>query len=227
MNIMSYQGPRGTDPATKSLSKLFCSSSELQHQWWFMQENSFHCCATATAFSNCICDFPESVVEGHSLYCNDFLWPVFHKLDKSIHFKQPDRQMFHQFNAFFAQSMLGFDQLSIVQPIIISGFHLALCPQLLYNCSGFRSTFFWNLPWPEDVNRIYVPFVSEIALGLLHAQGLGFTSTEAASNFLAFVAKIMPNYRVDIPGRKIENMHEPEHSISIQFDPFDCGSSRN
>lgn len=220
MNVLSYEGPVGADPITVSLCKQFKELSGTEQRWWFMQENSFHCCQRKQVPSHCICDFPESVVQGHSSYCNEFLSPIFHKNETSIQFEQTNRQMFFQFNTFFAQSMLGFDELSVVQPIFISGYHLALSPQILFNCSGFRSTFYWNLPWPKEVDRFYMPFVAEIALALLHAQNLAFSTPECATNFLSFVECGMPNFRVNVLGRKIESVHEPELSTSIQWHPF-------
>lgn len=227
MNILSYRGPNSSDPETAALSKLFVSRKEPQHQWWFMEENSFHCCGTKSTYSHCICDFPETVVQGHYNYCNKFLKPIFQQSDGPVHFSQTDRDMFHQFNSFFSKSMLGFDQLSIVHPIIVSGYHLALCPQILYNCSGSQSTYFWNLPWPKEISRIYVPFVSEIALGLLHADTLGFVDSEYASNFLSFVNIVMPNYNVNIMARKVDSIHEPEHSTLVKWIQSESEFSNN
>lgn len=226
MNILSYKSPTSPDPVSEALSDIF-SDCVQAHQWWFMQENTIHCYATNTAEELSICEFPASIVQGHSHYCNEFLWPVFHQLDKFVTFKQADRQKFHQFNAFFAQSILGFDERSVVQPILISGYHLALSPQVMYNYTGFRSTFFWNLPWPKNIDKIYSPFVSEIALGLLHAQVLGFGTPQYAANFLSFVKSALPNFRVDVEGHAVENVHEPDHNTSVQWHPFNCHYSKN
>lgn len=221
MNILSYKGPKGADAVTETLRKLTNDLSGIEHRWWYMQDNAFHCCHHKQLDSHYICEFPESIVQGHSLYCNEFLWPLFHKQAKSIHFEQSSRQMFFQFNTFFSQSMIGFDDLSVVQPVFIAGYHLARSPQILYNCSGYRSTFVWNLPWPNEIDRFYVPFVSEIVQSLLHSQNLGFSTSQCAANFLSFVANTMPNHRVDILGRKIENLHEPDQYTRIQWHPFD------
>lgn len=226
MNILSYKGPRVQDPLTESLSLVFEDAEEV-HQWWFMRENSICFCANKTSNTFSVCDFPASIVQGHSLYCNEFLWPIFHESGKFVRFDQLARQMFHQFNTFFAQSMLGFDELSVVQPVFITGYHLALAPQVLYNCSGVRSIFFWNLPWPKQIDRVYSPFVSEIALGLLHAHKLGFATPEYASNFLSFVRNALPNYRVDVQGRSVASLHEPSHATFIERNPFDTDFSRN
>lgn len=226
MNILSYKDPDDTENEGFGLFRFF-SENKQKHQWWFLDSDSLECRENSSRPDSHICEFPKAIVQGHSGYCRNFLKPLFNEQNELLRLDQSQRQMFHQFNTFFSQSMLGFNQQSIILPILVYGYHLALSPQILFNCSGFRSTLFWTLPWPKYFDRAYRPFVSEIALGLLHANHLGFTKPEFAENFLNYVQKSLPNFDVDIQSRAIESAFQPEHSTLVVYRPFGSDFCRN
>lgn len=226
MNILSYRGPDDRENRGFGLARLF-SENRQEHQWWFLDSDSLECRVSNSGSDSHICEFPRAVVQGHSDYCGDFLAPLFNEQKDRLRFDQSQRQMYHQFNTFFSQSVLGFNPQSIIQPILIHGHHLALSPQILFNCSGSRSTLFWTLPWPKYFERAYRPFVSEIALGLLHANHLGFSKPEFAENFLKYVQKSLPSFDVDIHSRAVESSYRPDHSTLVGYRPFGSDFCRN
>lgn len=190
MNILSYRGPGAPGGVSSGLARLWAEHGNSTNKWWFMDSNQVAEKTGTGEESLVIADMDEQLVKGHYRFCNDFLWPVMHDLPQYATLNLADQLQYKKFNLQIARiaRMRGGNQTLFVQD-----YQFALIPKL----SSGNSLVFWHIPWPSTVLPAHVAALREIAVGLLHADTIGFHTDEYARNFLQFVHSHIANCQVD------------------------------
>ncbi len=184
MDIVSYRGPNAPGGVSNVLQTVFCDPRLELNGWWFFAKNRFNRLnqivesspLTLAAFSN-------ELVDHHYSYCNQYLWPMFHG--------------FHEFAAYDAKLRLGYRRANrlLAQTIahshlgtefFIHDYQLAMVPKLLQAEGISATSFFWHIPWPEELPIASVERALEIAQGISAAAKICFQTEKDANNFLAF-----------------------------------------
>lgn len=196
MNILSYRGPSTPGGVSATLSRVIEQTSAGQ-QWWYLHGSELRKKAGKVNSTEPVCQIPFKIIEGHYRYCNEFLWPVLHELSQYASFDESDRQMYEQLNVSLAWNVLDAGQIGPQAKTFVNDYQLALCPKFLTQYSQSSVDIFWHIPWPKLVEDRFVPYLAEIAIGLLAAEKIGFHISQYSSNFLSFVDKHLKNYKVD------------------------------
>lgn len=202
MNILSYRGPSTPGGVSATLSRVIEQTHGGQ-QWWFLHGLQLRKKASKLNSTEDVCQIPFKIVEGHYRYCNEFLWPVLHELSEYASLNESDRKMYEQLNVSFAWNVLHTEQTGPHARAFVNDYQLALCPKYLTQYSHRAVDVFWHIPWPKFVDSRFVPYLAEIAVGLLSAEKIGFHIEQYSSNFLNFVDKNLHEYTVDFPSNRI------------------------
>ncbi|MDQ5965982.1 MAG: Trehalose-6-phosphate synthase [Cyanobacteriota bacterium erpe_2018_sw_39hr_WHONDRS-SW48-000098_B_bin.30] len=197
MNILSYRGPGSPGGVSATLSRLFKITGISNAQWCYVSGNSLHRIETHRRGPSARCHIPQTIVDGHYRYCNEFLWPVLHDLPQDSTYIAADRLLYNQFNLASTSIIAKTPKADIINNWFVNDYQFALLPELL-SSSGLAITTFWHIPWPRNVQPNHIEPLKEIALGLLGSRKIGFHTQEYADNFLNFVQEHCHQYRVDI-----------------------------
>ncbi|MFN8655413.1 MAG: trehalose-6-phosphate synthase [Candidatus Obscuribacterales bacterium] len=196
MNILSYRGPGAPGGVSSGLARLWAEQKQKSGAWWFIDGNSWQELGHRSEKPSTLSELDEALLKGHYRFCNDFLWPVMHDLPQYATLNEGDQRLYRRFNERIAKlcALRGH-----AQPIFVQDYQFALIPRLVRN----TSLVFWHIPWPANVLPEHVPAIREIAVGLLHADTLGFHTNEYARNFLQFVHTHINNCLVDLEENRI------------------------
>lgn len=200
MNILSYRGPSTPGGVSATLSRVIERSKDEQ-QWWYLHGSDLRKKIGNTTTP--VCQIPFKIVEGHYRYCNNFLWPILHELPEYAIFNESDSDLYQQLNKSFAWNLLLEPRSRSSKKTLINDYQLAYCPKILFEQLRIRADIFWHIPWPEHVREEHVPFLRDLANSLLCAQKIGFHVESYVSNFLSFVDKFVPDYRVDFCSNEV------------------------
>lgn len=121
--------------------------------------------------------------------------PQYSKYDASEH------RAYLEFNSCFAT--VSYLSAENNRDWFVNDYQLALAPRLLKNAGAEKTVVFWHIPWPKNVPDDAVPFISEIAEGLLSARVLAFHTEEYVDNFKRFVRRHLPEHFVPAAGNEI------------------------
>ncbi len=197
MNILSYRGPSTPGGVSATLSRVI-EQTACEQQWWYLHGSELRKKAGKLNQTEEVCQIPFKIIEGHYRYCNEFLWPVLHELPQYASFDESDRQMYVQLNKSIAWNVLQTGQSGPHSKSFVNDYQLALCPKFLSDFSHDGIDLFWHIPWPNEVEQRFVPYLAEVALGLLASRKIGFHIEHYATNFLNFVEKHLHDYEVDM-----------------------------
>ncbi len=128
---------------------------------------------------------------------------LLHELPQYASFDESSRLMYQQLNMSYACNVLYSDETESHQSIFINDYQLALCPKFFSNSLYGAVDLFWHIPWPKTVEERFVPYLAEIAVGLLSAGKIGFHIEEYATNFLRFVDSHLKEFRVEFSANKV------------------------
>ncbi len=220
MNILSYRGPSAPGGVSATLSRVIERSTS-EAQWWFLHGTALRKRGKRNSNQE-VCQIPFDIVEGHYRYCNEFLWPLLHELPQHASFDESNRLKYQQLNMSYACNVLHSDETEGHQSIFINDYQLALCPKFFANSSYGAVELFWHIPWPKTVEERFVPYLSEIAVGLLSAGKIGFHIEDYATNFLQFVAIHLAEYTVDFAARRI--IHTDGAAVKVVVHPLGVDS---
>jgi trehalose-6-phosphate synthase len=220
MNILSYRGPSAPGGVSATLSRVIERSTNEQ-QWWFLHGTALRKKGKRNANQE-VCQIPFEIIEGHYRYCNEFLWPLLHELPQYASFDESNRLMYQQLNMSYACNVLHSDETEAHQSIFINDYQLALCPKFFNSSSYGAVDLFWHIPWPKTVEEQFVPYLAEIAVGLLYAGKIGFHIEEYATNFLQFVKSHLPEYKADFAAREV--MRGDGFAVKVVFHPLGVDS---
>lgn len=222
MNILSYRGPSTPGGVSATLSRVIEHTHGGQ-QWWFLHGSQLRKKASKLNSTEEVCQIPFKIVEGHYRYCNEFLWPVLHELSQYATFTESDRQMYEQLNLSFAWNVLHTGETGPHGKAFVNDYQLALCPKFLTQYSHRAVDIFWHIPWPKTVEERIIPYLAEIAVGLLAAEKIGFHIAQYSSNFLRFVDNHLHDYKVDYQSKHVirpdgGGVHVVSHPLGIDSD---------
>lgn len=209
MAILTYRGPSRSGGVSGSITQVFNKFGQGE-QWWHITE-----CALLVRQSHSVrlrCQISKSIVDGHYRYCNNFLWPVLHDMPEQASFSRDDHKCYQQFNLALAANVMHEAALSIPQShYFVQDYQLALLPAILSTTFREKTSIFWHVPWPKSVRKEDLPMLSEVALGVLEANQVGFHITEYADNFMLFVQRYLPDYLVNFKQNTISALRSRQY----------------
>jgi trehalose 6-phosphate synthase/phosphatase len=201
MDIISYRGPGVAGGISSTLGRIWCKYAHANSTWWFLRQGILKSLCGETGQEKFISLLPETLVEGHYRYCNEFLWPLMHDLPEYASYSASDHEQYRTFNRMVAEQVDV--ESGGAQEYFIQDYQLGIAPRWL-SLYGHRAAIFWHIPWPRQIPSQYRAAVCELAHGLLGASLLGFHTDEYAHNFMDFVENNMPEYKVDASTMTIE-----------------------
>jgi trehalose 6-phosphate synthase len=148
--------------------------------------------------------------------CNRALWPLMHYMVSKCVFDTAHWESYCRVNRTFAATAEA--ESSRFDVVWIQDFHLALVPRFLREKhSALPIGLFWHVPWPpEQVFRIF-PWRSELLLGMLGSDLIGFHTRPYVKHFLDCCERIL-GYKVD---RNTDTVHH--HSSTTKVGVFPLG----
>lgn len=221
MNILSYRGPSTPGGVSATLSRVIEQTSEGQ-KWWFLHGTGLRKRSGRQLKTEDVCQIPFKMIEGHYRYCNEFLWPILHDLPQYVHFDESDRLMYIQLNTSVSWNVLHSFHPGSAERVFVNDYQLALSPKAFREASSSRVDLFWHIPWPRRVEEKYVPYLAEIASGVLSADKVGFHTEEYTANFLLFVDRYLPEFKVDFPSSTV--LRSDGSCVSIVAHPLGLDS---
>ncbi|MBA3858348.1 MAG: hypothetical protein C0507_15695 [Cyanobacteria bacterium PR.3.49] len=221
MNILSYRGPSTPGGVSATLSRIIDQSANGQ-QWWYLHGAQLRKKAGKLTSTEEVCQIPFKIIEGHYRYCNEFLWPLMHELPQYATFTESDRSMYKQLNMSYALNVLDVGQSGPRRKAFVNDYQLALCPQFLSNGTQGAVNLFWHIPWPKTVQENFLPYIAEIAKGLLSSDKVGFHIEEYVVNFLLFIDRHLKDCKVDFQSSEVTS---PNGNVTqVVFHPLGLDS---
>lgn len=190
MRILSFRGPCAPGGVSSALSQIYDNEKNAP-EWWFIKDGCLR--RKLDGQSEVIYPLDNQISQEHYLYCNNFLWPVLHDMPHLAHFSEEERRSYAAFNLAVAFRIGCAENISPTSTFI-NDYQFALCPTFLKGNQGM--TVFWHIPWPKSVRPEFVQPIVDLANGLLKASSVGFHTNEYLYNFLSFVERHLPEYRV-------------------------------
>ncbi len=221
MNILSYRGPATPGGVSATLSRVIDQTSQAQN-WWFLHGCGLRKKSGKLAPADEVCQIPFKIIEGHYRYCNNFLWPILHDLPQYAHFDELERQMYLQLNTAVSWNVLHTFQKGSDERVFVNDYQLAMCPRSFSEVSSARVDLFWHIPWPRSVDEKFVPYLTEIANGILGSSRIGFHTEEYTANFLMFVDRYLADSKVDFKTNTI--LREDGGIVSVVAHPLGLDS---
>lgn len=201
MQIVSYRGPGMAGGVSPALTQLVAEDGA-NHKWWHLDDNTIkYSNGTGQAHARHL--LPQSLIEGHYRYCNEFLWPIMHDMSQFATYRVEDRALYERFNRIFAREIVVGNSRYAASKLFAQDYQLALLPKELQRLDGPGCGIFWHIPWPKSVPQEYLPAIVDIAKSLLSAEFIGFHTQEYCSNFFNFVAKNIPGTAISLRNRTI------------------------
>lgn len=118
----------------------------------------------------------------YNQFCNALIWPLFHYLSASTNFHAPAWEAYCRANQAFADALSS--QLSEGDLIWIHDFHLMLLPQMIRKINPrVKIGFFLHIPFPSSEIYRLLSVRSEILMGMLGADLIGFHTYGYARHF--------------------------------------------
>lgn len=203
MDLISYRGPGVAGGVSSGLGSAWRDGEASNSRWWHVSKNTLQVLSPKDKMAKFIFLLPETLINGHYRYCNEFLWPVFHDLPEFASYHAEQENAYQVFNRLMAE-YIDFES-SAHQDFFIQDYQLCLLPNWMA-MFGHASGVFWHIPWPRNVREDHVEAIKNIARGLLASSALGFHSYEYADNFANFVREHMPEYAVDDENKVIHQV---------------------
>jgi len=214
MDVVSYRGPGVAGGVSSGLGTAWRKEADSSSKWWFINKGVLEVLSAKADKPKFISMLPESLIEGHYGFCNDFLWPLMHDLPQYATYSPENHEHYRTFNKIIAEQI---DVESIGrQEYFIQDYQLCLAPRWL-SALGHKTVLFWHIPWPKSIPDEFVEPLRELASGLLGASTLGFHTPEYAENFMAFVSKYLPGCKVNRSSLIIENSEEQARQYMRNF----------
>lgn len=205
MDVVSYRGPGAAGGVSSGLGAVWRKESENNSRWWHLNNGILEVLSRSSEQAKYIAMLPDSLVDGHYRFCNEFLWPIMHDLPQFATFSEQYFQHYKSFNRVISEQIDV--ETTARQDYFIQDYQLAIAPRWL-NLYGHKSVIFWHIPWPKNVPAQFTGALQEIVKGMLGASAIGFHTEEYANNFRAFVNQHLPSYRTNSNSFIIENIDE-------------------
>jgi trehalose-6-phosphate synthase len=202
MNIVSYRGPGMAGGVSAALARAWESDLGDAGMWWHLCNNNLQVSPGLNTKPIVVANLPETVVQGHYRFCNDFLWPLMHDLPQHARYIAEDYASYRTFNETFGWCLVRGQLANTPIEYFVQDYQLTLLPQFLSN-AGLRPISYWHIPWPQNVDEQFAPVIDEMVRGLLNSEAIGFHTEEYARNFLQYVQQRLPEYRVSFENMAI------------------------
>src|SRR2546425_721389 len=123
-------------------------------------------------------------------FANEGLWPLCHIVHERPRFRAADWGHYRAVNERFAKALLQ-EMEAVEAPIVlVQDYHFALLPRLVKEARpDARVALFWHIPWPNFEAVGICPWQSDILLGMLGADLVGFHTQFYCNNFLETVER--------------------------------------
>jgi len=123
-------------------------------------------------------------------FANEGLWPLCHIVHERPRFRAADWEHYRAVNERFARALLQ-EMEAVEEPIVlVQDYHFALLPRLVKEARpDARVALFWHIPWPNFEAVGICPWQSDILLGMLGADLVGFHTQFYCNNFLETVER--------------------------------------
>src|SRR5207247_931578 len=123
-------------------------------------------------------------------FTNEGLWPLCHIVHERPRFRAADWGHYRAVNERFAKALLQ-EMEAVEAPIVlVQDYHFALLPRLVKEARpDARVALFWHIPWPNFEAVGICPWQSDILLGMLGADLVGFRTQFSCTNSLEPVAR--------------------------------------
>lgn len=197
MNIISYRGPGKAGGVSSTLARLWTENTVPGTAWWYLTDNTLERQDRLAPASHRLASLPQTMIEAHYRYCNEFLWPVLHDLPQYAVYKQEDHKAYNSLNRILSRMIARDRRKRNLEPVFVQDYQLALLPELLSRTGALNVVTFWHIPWPKLIDSTHAPHLLQIARGLLSSNVIGFHTEEYAKNFLDFVEAHIGGLKVD------------------------------
>jgi trehalose 6-phosphate synthase/phosphatase len=212
MNILSYRGPQ-KDKVTGKVKAGGGVSAGLTMIWqkenagWYYFDGCDFCFLPPNASEAVILgSFTQQEIDDHYGYCNRVLWPLKHTLPRKIEYLPENRRAYKAVQKRVATLVQGNEKPG--STVFVNDYQFYLLTEELEEM-GFVCLFFNHIPETNKVDDLYLDCQSEVHRGLLGAKIIGFHTKQYADDFLAYVARYLPGYDVDVDGRQIFKPNDP------------------
>lgn len=210
MQIVSYRGPSQAGGVSNLINQAI--EHDRQSTWWFIDQSQLHCISRENDDTRA--SLPQSIVEGHYRFCNEYLWPLMHNREDLAYFNENDHNCYTSLNVTLA-AHLNWE--AAHQALYIHDYQFAVMPSFLSEKRWSSCLFFWHIPWPTSVSKDAAVHLKEIARGLLRCARVGFHTEKYIKNFCTFVHDFIPEFVVASDGSRI--VHKSGHSTELVVSP--------
>jgi len=123
-------------------------------------------------------------------FANEGLWPLCHIVHTRPLFRPEDWAHYRGVNEKFAAVVLEEMEGTEAPMVLTQDYHFALLPALIKaERPDARVAIFWHIPWPNAEAFSLCPWQTEILLGMLGADLIGFHTQYHCNNFLETVER--------------------------------------
>jgi len=155
--------------------------------------------------------FSDELADRHyNGFSNSILWPLFHYHPGEMFFEESSWTAYVEANRLFATAIAA--MVNDGDLIWVHDYHLMLLPAMLREEIGGKKKnvkigFFLHTPFPSSEIYRILPVRSEVLLGVLHSDLIGFHTFDYARHFLSSCSRILglstrPN-AVDFQGKMV------------------------
>lgn len=144
-------------------------------------------------------------------FSNSILWPLFHYHPGEVSFNDESWEAYKNANQMFADAV--FEELRDGDMVWVHDYHLMMLPQMLRKKMGdtmknVKIGWFLHTPFPSSEIYRVLPVRSEVLLGVLNSDLIGFHTYDYARHFLSSCSLVLnletfPN-SIEFEGRKVK-----------------------
>jgi trehalose-6-phosphate synthase len=175
LDLLSYRGASSAGGVSSALQAIWSDPRSSAERWWHFNDDAFQFSLHPKLLS-LVAPLDPELISGHYRFCNEFLWPLMHGMERQSRFRPEDFARYKQLQVEVAKVLIP-----RVETLFVNDYHFALIPNLV----PCRTSIFWHIPWPALAEPIWKPLLRDIAVGMLHAESIGFHCQSYANNFLA------------------------------------------
>jgi len=151
-------------------------------------------------------------------FSNEVLWPLFHDLPMLSNFDPDYWPEYINVNRKFAETIA--EQTNETDYIWVQDYQLILVASKLREMGiGRRTGFFLHIPFPPLDMFLKLPWRSQILMGLLAYDLVGFQTTRDRRNFINCIKTLIPGTRSSGRGQ-VQTLETPEDEVRVGSFPI-------
>jgi trehalose 6-phosphate synthase/phosphatase len=175
LDLLSYRGPCSPGGVSSALQAIWSDPRSSAHRWLHFNDSALQFSLHPKLLS-LVAHIDQEVIRGHYRFCNEFLWPLMHGMKRESRFRPEDFARYKELQVQVAKVLNP-----RVDTLFINDYHFAMIPNMVQA----RTSLFWHIPWPELTEPVWKPLLRDLAVGMLHAESIGFHCESYADNFLS------------------------------------------